>query len=170
MPRGRKLPEPQRPRRLTPEAGDAGCMVFGSTPAPKPARKVATVNEESRAKAARHLSRLRCKASAQESHPSNGFYFFVCKASAEERRPPPRQKASWTGKPSARFPTDLGGLVPIASEPIRRLGFASPPRRNPRRTRSEYHRGEKCPAKSGTSYFAQNRNFSFCADTPNSQG
>src|SRR5215469_1995366 len=47
---------------------------------------------------------------------------------------PPRRKASCTGKPSARFPTDLGGLVPIASEPIRRLGFASPLGRDPSRT------------------------------------
>ena len=54
--------------------------------------------------------------------------------------------------------------MPIASEPIRRLGFASPLGRDPTRTRSEYHEGEKLPAKSGTSHFAQKRNFSFCAD------
>jgi hypothetical protein len=40
--------------------------------------------------------------------------FLQCKASAQDRRPPPWRKASCTGKPSARFPTVKGGLVPIA--------------------------------------------------------
>src|ERR1700733_15369732 len=35
----------------------------------------------------------------------------------------------------------------------------------PSRTRSDYHDVESRPAKSGTSHFAQNRNFSLCADT-----
>src|SRR5580658_60121 len=47
---------------------------------------------------------------------------------------------------------------------LRRLGLASPLGRDPSRTRSDYHDVESRPAKSGTSHFAQNRNFSLCAD------
>jgi hypothetical protein len=39
----------------------------------KATKKVPTVNEESWAKAARHLSRLKCKAAAREFHQSNGL-------------------------------------------------------------------------------------------------
>ena len=47
---------------------------------------------------------------------------------------------------------------------LRRLGFASPLGRDPSRTKSDYHDVESRPVKSGTFHFAQNRNFSFCAD------
>jgi hypothetical protein len=94
------------------------------------------------------------------------FSLFKCKAWAGERRPSRGPKASCTGKPSARFPTDLGGLVPIASEPIRRLGFASPPRARPRCGQDETNmRFRVAPCKeevstlqkSGSFYFALTR-------------
>ena len=54
---------------------------------------VASIHKESRAEAARHHSRLRCKASARESHQSNGcFVLQTCKAASRERGPPPRRK------------------------------------------------------------------------------
>lgn len=134
--------------------------------APKPTMTVATIirkpGKTGPAALAFQMQSLRSGISPKQWR---ALVLQTCKASATERRPPPRRKASCTGKPSARFPTDLRGLVPIASEPIRRLGFASPLGRDPARTSSAYHRGEKLPAKSRTSYFAQNRNFSFCADT-----
>ena len=48
---------------------------------------------------------------------------------------------------------------------LRRLGFASPLGRDPSRTKSDYHDVESRPVKSGTFHFAQNRNFSLCAET-----
>jgi hypothetical protein len=42
------------------------------------------------------------------------WVFLNAKPGLRKRRPPPPQKASCTGKPSARFPTVEGGLLPIA--------------------------------------------------------
>src|SRR5580700_7025612 len=80
-----------------------------------------------------------------------------------DRRPPPRQKASPTGRPSARFPTVPGELcADCLRSRLRRLGFASPLGRDPSRTRSDYHDVESQPEKAellilhktGTSHFA----------------
>ena len=67
---------------------------------------------ESRAKNARRHRVSDAKPPLQNLTEAMGV--FKCKASASDRRPSPRQKASSTGKPSARFPTVEGGLVPIA--------------------------------------------------------
>ena len=71
-----------------------------------------TVLKESRAKTARHLRVSDAKPPLQNL--TEAMRVFKCKTRLRKRRPPPRQKASCTGKPSARFPTVEGGLLPIA--------------------------------------------------------
>src|SRR6266700_807087 len=67
-------------------------------------------------KAARHLRVLKMQSLRSGISPiaMESYSFLKCKASTRNRRPPPWRKASFTGKPSARFPTVKGGLVPIA--------------------------------------------------------
>src|SRR5258708_3383525 len=68
---------------------------------------------------------------------------------------PSLAKASFTGKPSARFPTVKGGLVPIAfgADSVA-FGFASPPRARPLADAARLPRPRRG--------LDQNRNFLLC--------
>ena len=117
MPHHRSFDPSRRQHRL-PAADGAGCMAFGSTNQrlqrfpPTERRTLAAAHKGSRAETARHLRVSDAKPPLQNLTEAMGV--LKCKASASDRRPPPLQKASSTGKPSARFPAVEGGLVPIA--------------------------------------------------------
>ncbi len=68
--------------------------------------------------------------------------------------------------PGGEYSQRVGG-VPIFSEPApshRPWTFASGA--TPVRTKPNYHRVNRKPGKIGTFYFARNRNFLLCLDTP----
>ena len=123
--------------------------------------KAATVKKESRAKAARPLRVFKMQSLRSGISPiaMGACSFLQCKASAPDRRPPPWRKASCTGKPSARFPTVKGGLVPIA------FGADSVASAlHLRRGRDPSADAARLPRpRRGLD---QNRNFLLCLDTP----
>ena len=133
------------------------------------AMKTARVNQESRAKAARHLRVLKMQSLRSGVSPKAiGISFFL-----ENAKPRLRNGGLLPGKRHPVQESPPHGFQPLKEGLCRLLSEPTPSPRlcisakgaTPQRTRPDYHALAEGSIKTGTFYFAGKRNFLLCLDT-----